>query len=223
MVLGPVVIPALKGPAKGAMIIVHGLGDSGEGWRFFGELFGRYFPDVTTILPNAPEMPVTVNGGYVMRSWFDIYEFGNPKAKQDADGILKSARVLQDLVKEQVSKGIDPSKIVLGGFSQGASISLIAASTLDIKIGGVIAMSGFISIPKEVTPLITSANKSTPFFQGHGTADPVIQFTYGEQCRDFFKSHGFTNYQLHSYEGMQHSTSDEELRHIYQFLSKAYS
>lgn len=97
------------------MIIVHGLGDSGEGWRFFGELFGRYFPDVTTILPNAPEMPVTVNGGYVMRSWFDIYEFGNPKAKQDVDGILKSARVLQDLVKEQVSKGIDPPKLSLAG------------------------------------------------------------------------------------------------------------
>lgn len=211
--------------AKSAIIFVHGLGDSGEGWSWFPQVVAqtgllKSQPETNFVFPNAPNMPVTANGGMRMPSWFDIHEFGNPGAKSDVDGFLKSCNVIKDLVMEQINvNNIAPERIVIGGFSQGAAVSMATLALLDVKIGGLVALSGFCPAAAAVTEGHKSANYNTPVFQGHGDIDPVIPFSWGVKCSEMYKSLGFTKWTFKEYKGVPHSTSEAELVDVIRFLS----
>ncbi|KAI5956567.1 hypothetical protein KGF54_001042 [Candida jiufengensis] len=212
-------------PAKAAIIMVHGLGDSGSGWSWMAQLIEqtKLIPEsksINYVFPNAPTIPITANNGYNMPAWFDIYEFGTAKAKQDVDGFFKSCEVLKGLVDEQINKfNVPADKIIIGGFSQGAAISLATLTLLKIKIGGCIALSGFCGVSDEVTSRHTKdINYDTPIFQGHGTVDPMINYDYGKQTSEFYKKLGFKNLNFHSYSGVAHSTSEEELIDVVKFI-----
>lgn len=217
---------AAKSPAKAAIIFLHGLGDSGEGWSWFPQYLAQsgVIPKATLdsinfVFPNAPIMPVSVNNGYPMPSWFDIFELGNPNAKQDIEGFLKSCDILKALVHEQIKNEIPKEKIIIGGFSQGAALSLATASLLDVKIGGVIGLSGFCPVRSTIEEKAKqSVNFDTPVFQGHGTADPVINYEYGKLTSEFYKELGFKNYTFNTYPGLAHSADDKELFDIAQFI-----
>lgn len=212
--------------AKAAIIFLHGLGDSGEGWSWFpqylaqsGALPQSTIDSINFVFPNAPIVPVTVNNGYKMPAWFDIYELGNPKARADVEGFLKSCEFIKQLVHEQIANEIPQEKIIIGGFSQGAALSLATASLLDVKIGGVIALSGFCPIRSTIQEKVKeSVNFDTPVFQGHGTVDPVINYDYGKMTSEFYKDLGFTNYLFKTYPGVAHSADDKELYDVADFI-----
>lgn len=211
--------------AKNAIIFVHGLGDSGSGWLWFPQVASQLgfsgVAETNFVFPNAPTIPITVNGGMPMPGWFDIYSFDrSPSSKKDVDGILKSVNTIKELVLEQRDKyNIPPERIVLGGFSQGAALSLIALSMLEFKIGGVVALSGFCPVPETVTENLRSENLSTPVFQGHGDIDPMIGLPYAQECAEFYKGKGFRNYTFKTYAGVPHSTNEEELADVVRFIS----
>lgn len=215
-------IPANGSQGKAALIFVHGLGDSGQGWSWLPQLIAQsklITTPINYVFPNAPEIPITINNGYRMPAWFDIYELGNPNAKQDIEGFFKSCDILKNLVKQQIEEfKIPPEKIIIGGFSQGAAISLATLATMETKIGGCVALSGFCALRKEVESKLLSANLDTPIFQGHGTADPVINYQYGKKTSEFFKELGFKNLDFQTYPGVQHSASDEELAAVIKFI-----
>lgn len=215
-------IPANGSQGKAALIFVHGLGDSGQGWSWLPQLIAQsklITTPINYVFPNAPEIPITINNGYRMPAWFDIYELGNPSAKQDIEGFFKSCDILKNLVKQQIEEfKIPPEKIIIGGFSQGAAISLATLATMETKIGGCVALSGFCALRKEVESKLLSANLDTPIFQGHGTADPVINYQYGKKTSEFFKELGFKNLDFQTYPGVQHSASDEELAAVIKFI-----
>jgi phospholipase/carboxylesterase len=220
-------IPASK-PAKAAVIFLHGLGDSGEGWSWFPRLVQQSriitnHDEINYVFPNAPNMPITANGGYVMPGWFDIFEFGNDNAKQDIAGFMKSVDIVKSLVKEQIDNNIPPEKVIIGGFSQGAALSLATAATMDYKIGGVIALSGFCPIPSTVEEHSKSANYTTPIFQGHGTVDPLISKEWAQKTSEFYKGLGFTNYSFNTYPGVAHSADEAELADVQKFINNVLS
>ncbi|ODV87486.1 hypothetical protein CANARDRAFT_26884 [[Candida] arabinofermentans NRRL YB-2248] len=208
--------------ATASMIVIHGLGDSGSGWSWFADLLHQSdeFKHINLVFPNAPIVPVTVNGGYKMPAWFDIFEFGNPNAKQDVEGFFKSTNQIKQLIIQEISTGIPANRIIVGGFSQGAALSLATAATFDKKLAGVMCLSGFLPVKAEIAPLITDNNKKTPIFHGHGEADPIINFKFGKMTADAYKSFGFTNYEFNSYPGMAHSTCNQEMTDIMQFIRK---
>lgn len=224
-------VPASAKPAKAAIIFVHGLGDSGEGWSWFPQLVSlsgliKNHEAINYVFPNAPSLPITANGGYIMPGWFDIYEFNNPNAKQDVAGFLKSSEVIKELIREQLEvNNIPPEKIIIGGFSQGAAVALATASLLDHKIGGVVALSGFCPASDAISKLHdkSGANFKTPIFQGHGTADPVINFEIGKQTSEFYQNLGFKSYSFKSYSGVGHSADDQELKDVLKFVDTILS
>lgn len=222
MSVSAIIIPANGSQGKAALIFVHGLGDSGQGWSWLPQLIAQsklITTPINYVFPNAPEIPITINNGYRMPAWFDIYELGNPNAKQDIEGFFKSCDILKNLVKQQIEEfKIPPEKIIIGGFSQGAAISLATLATMETKIGGCVALSGFCALRKEVESKLLSANLDTPIFQGHGTADPVINYQYGKKTSEFFKELGFKNLDFQTYPGVQHSASDEELAAVIKFI-----
>lgn len=222
-------LPAIRVAAKAplaAIIFLHGLGDSGDGWLWFPRLCQQQhiIPNqeaINWVFPHAPTIPITVNGGMAMPGWFDIYEFGGrPDAKKDVAGFLASVDKIKQLVQEQRDQGISADKIIIGGFSQGAALSLAALALLDVKVGGVVALSGFCPVPNEVSSKSTGVNKDTPVFQGHGTADPIVSFALGEHARDLYKGLGYTNYTFKGYQGVVHLADEQELADVQEFIKK---
>lgn len=217
-------IPAARG-ATAAVIFLHGLGDSGSGWAFLPQYLAQSgavpgLSDINFVFPNAPAIPVTINGGMKMPAWFDIYELGNPNARQDVSGFLHSTHVVQQLVHEQMEKHqIKPERIIIGGFSQGAALTMAALATLDVKIGGLVALLGFLPIKDDLAPKVVSANFDTPVFQGHGDADPVVAFDYGKRSADFYQKAGFKSWKFHAYANVPHSASEEELADVAKFIA----
>lgn len=223
MSLSAVRVPARTKVPTAAYVHLHGLGDSGSGWQFFSDL-ARQSPDfdhINFVFPNAPIIPITANGGYEMPGWFDIFQFGQPGGRQDVEGYLKSLETLKAFIKEQTDLGIKPDRILIGGFSQGAALSLGALATLDFKLAGFLIFSGFMPVREKIKELFNLTNIDTPVFQGHGDDDPIINKGYADQTAEFFKKElGFKNYTYNIYPNLPHSVANEELAHAFDFIRK---
>lgn len=208
--------------ATSSVIIMHGLGDSADGWKFLSDMLHGYeqFQSVNFIFPNAPVKPLTVAGGQPISQWFDIYEMGNPNARQDEEGYWTSVSRITNLIEDEVNNGIDASNIIVGGFSQGASISLGVNASYNKKLAGILCLSGFFSMKQGLPSRLTDINKQTNIFHGHGDLDPVININYARSTEKYFKELGFANYTLKEFPGMAHSTCNEELSDIAQFITK---
>ena len=219
------VLEPKSGKHTSTMIIVHGLGDSGHGWKSFASMLQQHpdFSQVRFIMPHAPIIRITAFGNQETPSWFNIYQLGNPNAKQDIEGFMGSVSKIESLIKSEIeSKGISPSKIVLAGFSQGAALTLASAATFkdeDLKLGGFVALSGFCPIQDHIKSVFSTTNLDTPVFQAHGTSDPFISYSYGKNTGDFYeKTLGFKNFTFKTYQGLGHSTSPSEVGEVVEFL-----
>lgn len=124
-----IVVPALKRHTS-TLIVAHGLGDSGAGWAFLAEEYQSRFKETKMIFPNAPNIPITINGGMSMPGWYDISSFGDlANRSEDEAGVIRSQNVFHKLIADEISAGIPSERIVLGGFSQGGAMSLLAGVT----------------------------------------------------------------------------------------------
>lgn len=220
--------PAISGAADASLIFMHGLGDTGEGWSFFSQYVQRSpvvksAPNINFVFPNAPNAPVTANGGMLMPSWFDILVFGGRGDKADHEGFFASCNAMKEFIqKEMTEKNIPAERIIIGGFSQGSAIAMGTLALLDFKIGGCVALSGFLPVPEKLLELFKKekfANADTPVFQGHGTSDPIIPFSYAQETHEFYKNLGFKNWCFKSYPGLAHSASEDELADVLKYIS----
>eukprot|EP00656_Telonema_subtile_P045853 TRINITY_DN52120_c0_g1_i1.p1 TRINITY_DN52120_c0_g1~~TRINITY_DN52120_c0_g1_i1.p1 ORF type:complete len:182 (+),score=44.85 TRINITY_DN52120_c0_g1_i1:137-682(+) len=128
------------------MFMLHGLGDTAAGWADAAAHFSGSLPHVKFVLPTAPEQPVTLNGGMPMPSWYDICGL-DAREQENCEGIEDSRERIVGLIAEEVEAGVQHNRIVLGGFSQGAALSLYAGLQLQKPLAGVLAMSGYMPKP----------------------------------------------------------------------------
>ena len=113
---------------------------------------------------------------------------------------------------------------IVGGFSQGAAISLASSMTLPVKVGGFVALSGFCCAPFEAFQSSSSKNLDTPIFHGHGDDDPVVPLQSGKAAKEFYTSKcGMQNYDFRVYRGLEHSTSPEEIFDLIEFIKNVFS
>lgn len=202
----------------GIVILLHGLGaDCNDFVPIVPEI--PLNTSIKFIFPNAPMRPITVNGGYVMRGWYDIREFGNLSNLTDTTGISQSVTQIEALIQEQINLGFMPNQIVLAGFSQGGAISYVTSLNTKYKLGGVLAMSCY--LPSMPTSIATGLNKDTPHFAIHGTEDPVVPYTGGLHAYQELKNHGY-NIQWAEYP-MPHSVCHEEIAAIGKWLNTIFS
>ncbi|KAJ7044826.1 Phospholipase/carboxylesterase/thioesterase [Mycena alexandri] len=223
-----ITVPALS-KHTATVIFVHGLGDTGAGWKPVADMFKSELPYVKWVLPNAPSMPVTANGGMVMPSWFDIYSF-DFDGKEDQAGMLKTSHALNQLITAEVDNGIPANRIVLGGFSQGAAMSLLTGLTAERKLAGLAVLSGWLPLHKIFKSMASEHAASTPIFWGHGSADPLVQYKMGRSSADFLIKEIGTpaasggevkGLSFNTYDGVGHSTNQKELDDLKSWLKKA--
>lgn len=199
-----------------SIIWLHGLGaDSGDFVPVADEL--KLPVAVRYIFPDAPLRPVTINGGMVMRAWYDI---AGPSiaAQQDAAGIRASQLLVEELIAQEMARGIVPGHIFLAGFSQGGAIALHTALRQATPLGGVLALSTYLPLAESAASETHAVARSMPIFMAHGRADPVIPCALGIASREALLELGYA-VEWHEY-AMQHSVCEEELSDIGAWLAR---
>ena len=214
-------------PADASIIWMHGLGaDANDFVPLVPELDLRSKSgapmSIRFVFPNAPTMPVTINGGMSMRAWYDILhmDLGGAAAsglpREDAGGLRSSQAMVEALIATEISRGIDPKRILLAGFSQGAAMTLMTGLRHPARLGGLIALSGYLPLSAELAAERHPANHDVPIFMAHGTFDPVIRLERALQSRDALIALGYA-VEWHAY-AMQHSVCGEEVVAIAEFV-----
>ena len=212
-------VEILTGPAPThAVIWLHGLGADGHDFEpVVDEFDADRLPPTRFIFPHAPKRAVTINAGYVMRAWFDIYSRDYGNRAEDVEGTEASAAQVEALIARENARGIPDSRIVLAGFSQGGAIALHTGLRHRTRLAGILALSTYLPLADTLAAEASEANRSVPVFMAHGEADPVIPQTFSKQSADFLLAAGYP-LAWRSYR-MEHSLCMEELRDIELWLA----
>ena len=201
-----------------SIIWLHGLG--ADGYDFVPvvrELEILQAPPARFVFPHAPTRPVTINGGYVMRAWYDILGTDLVR-REDESGIVDSHQRVEALIEREVKRGTPRARIVLAGFSQGGAITLQAGLRQKQPLAGLLALSTYLPLAERFDSERAAESLSVPIFMAHGRSDPVIPLARAVSSRDRLQAAGYA-VEWHEYE-MPHSICEEEIRHIAAFLRR---
>jgi len=204
-------------PAPTAAVLwLHGLGaDAHDFEPVVAQIIPRRERAWRFVFPNAPIRPVTLNGGMRMRAWYDIVSLDRT-AVEDRVGFAATESQLRALIAREVSRGIPPERIVLGGFSQGGAASLYTMARLPERLAGILALSCYLPFSKTLAVERAAANDATPIFMAHGRSDPMLPLGLGHSSRDLLRGLGYP-VEWHEY-SMEHSVCLPEIADIREFL-----
>ena len=218
----PIILQTGKQP-RHSIIWLHGLGADGHDFVPVADQL-KLPVAVRYVFPHAPMRPVTVNGGFVMRAWYDITQLAPPgtglaksDTHQDAAGINASQALIETLLAQEVAQGTAPKNIFLAGFSQGGAVALHTALRQSNPLGGVLALSTYLPLAHSAVDEIHQSTVATPIFMAHGRNDPVIPYAMGSESKELLLKLGYA-VEWHEYP-MQHSVCDAELHDIEKWLS----
>ena len=176
-------------PIDRAVIWLHGLGASGHDFEPVVPQLGLDNDmAVRFIFPHAPSRPVTINGGMVMPSWYDIFEMSLDR-KVDVAQIEQSSQQIKDLINREVERGVKPEHIVIAGFSQGGAVAYHLALGYPQRLAGLMTLSTYLATNDQIN--YSDANKELPILIEHGTHDPVVPVALGEQASKTLSARGY--------------------------------
>ena len=196
-----------------SVIWMHGLGADGSDFvPVVPELGLGGEPGLRFVFPHAPEIPVSCNGGYVMRAWYDIISLDIVSREVDADGLLQSRAAIRRFIARENERGIPTSHIFLAGFSQGGAVAYLTGLTQPERLAGLIALSTYIPTPELLVAEASAANRLIPIFAAHGVEDDVVSPWLGTAARDLLTERGY-NIEWHEYP-MPHTVCSDEITAI---------
>ena len=157
-----------------SIIVLHGLGADGNDFvPICDELDLRAVGPVRFVFPHAPIRPVTINGGMAMRAWYDILG-ADIARREDEAGLRESQRAVQALIERERGRGIEASRIVLMGFSQGCAMTLMTGLRLRERLAGLACLSGYLPLAALTASERNVAHTDLPIFMAHGRSDGMI-------------------------------------------------
>ena len=200
-----------------AVIWLHGLGADGN--DFVPVVKQMKLPPlgIRFVFPHAPMRPVTINGGFVMRAWYDI-AYQELAFKEDERGLRDSQKLIEDLIARENARGIPSSRIVLAGFSQGGVMTLQVGLRQPKRLAGLMALSAYLPMSPMIEIERNAASTSVPIFMGHGIADNIVPLALGTTSRDTLNKLGY-EVEWHQYP-MPHSVCAEELADVGAWLKR---
>jgi len=199
-----------------SIIWMHGLGADGHDFvDIVPELRLPARPGVRFVFPHAPMRPVTINGGYVMRAWYDIRDDGGVR-REDPAGVRASQKAIEALIQREKERGVSAASIVLAGFSQGGAMALHTSLRHGERLAGVMALSCSLPLADTLAAEAAPANRDVPIFMAHGAQDPMIPMARALRARETLVGLGY-RVEWHEYP-MPHSVCAEEVRDISTWL-----
>jgi phospholipase/carboxylesterase len=217
---GAAMDPAIEietGPTPTATVVVlHGLGADGSDFAPVCRMLELGTP-VRYLLPHAPMRPVTINGGYVMRAWYDILGFGGTAAEDEA-GLRASRDAIDALIAGERARGVPAGRIVLAGFSQGCAMALMTGLRHPERLAGIAGLSGYLPLAGRTATERSDANRDVPIFLAHGSRDPIVAAARGRASRDALLGLGHP-VEWREYP-IEHTVSIEEIRDLEGWLRR---
>ena len=199
------------------MVWLHGLGADGHDFVDIVPMLGLKAIPTRFVFPHAPMRPVTINGGAVMRAWYDVRGDGGVR-REDEAGVRESQQRVEALIAREKSRGIATRRIVVAGFSQGGAMVLQTGLRHPERLAGIMALSCFLPLTDKVAAEVNPANRDVPIFMAHGTQDPLIPMARARQAHDLLTSLGY-RIEWHEYP-IPHSVSPAEIRDISAWLQR---
>jgi phospholipase/carboxylesterase len=201
--------PKVEASTPPLLLLLHGVGSNEH------DLFGLVpYLDKRFLIISARAPNTLGPGSY---AWFEV-DFTSQGMVINPAQAEASRQTLIAFLKEAVKAyGVDPKRVYLMGFSQGAIMSASVALTRPELVAGVVLMSG--RVLPEIQPLIASNEELTglPFLVVHGTADMVLPISYGRASRQLLSSLP-VKLTYHEYR-MGHEVSQESLADVTAWLS----
>ncbi|CAF3557198.1 unnamed protein product [Rotaria socialis] len=205
-----------KGMHRYSIIWFHGFGDSSDGYK---DLFTQIQPPNTRIvLPNASKQLATIEGRqHYLRSWYEHDETSIEKGLQ----VIESAK---ELIEQEIQLIDDALLIIIGGFSQGACLSLITALThTRQQLGGVICCSGQLVLQEKIPQMLSEYARKIPILVLHGKDDNRIKWGDVKVGLELLKKNGIDdNMQVVLKDGVEHTISQRGFQLIIMFISKQF-
>lgn len=199
-----------------SVIVLHGLGADGSDFVPVAEALDlSAVGAVRFVFPHAPVRPVTINGGYRMRAWYDILG-ADLQRREDEAGLRESARAIAALIDRERERGIAAHRIVLAGFSQGCAMTLLTGLRYPERLAGLAGMSGYLPLADRTAAERSEANRAVPIFLAHGSEDEIVAPARGRASRDALAALGHA-VEWHEYP-MEHSVCPEEIGALNQWL-----
>jgi predicted esterase len=215
-----ITVHPFDGKHSATMFLMHGLGDTADGWLDTAEEIVSRFPYIKVVLPTAESRSVTLNMGARMPAWYDITGLSADRASEDCEGLPESMAIIKSLMETENALGISYTRMILGGFSQGGALTLSTGLQLpvDKKPAGLLVMSGYLPAASKFN--LTPGLEDVPILHTHGNVDPVVQYNWAIQTRNAIISRGIKNYELKTYDKLGHGINQELLEYAQQFISK---
>jgi phospholipase/carboxylesterase len=202
----------------GAVIWLHGLGADGNDFvPVARELHLPATLNLRFVFPHAPSIPITINSGYVMPAWYDIYEMTLDR-KIDVTQLRASAEQVHALIQREIERGVPSEKIIIAGFSQGGAVAYEAALSYAKPLAGLLALSTYFATHETV--VADAANKNIPILIQHGSADPVVSEVLGQRAYRLLLDRGYA-VQYESY-AMEHTLCGEQVDKIGLWLRERF-
>jgi len=199
--------------SSATVVWMHGLGADGHDFEPVVQMLN--LPHIKFILPHAPYRPVTLNNGYEMRAWYDIFGLQSD-SQQDEVGINSIQATINAMIETEIARGAPSQRILLAGFSQGGAIALHTATRFDQPLAGVLALSTYLPLKNQLKEKQHLANKHCPIWMAHGRQDNVITLATAQSSRQTLEAAGYA-VEWHEYD-MPHSICEAEIDDIRQFL-----
>lgn len=195
-------------------VLLHGLGAEPDDLRPVGQMLAALAPGMAWQIhtPAAPLAPVSLNGGWVMPSWFDIYGI-EPTAPVDEAGIATASIRIAEFID-----ALPPDEPVwLGGFSQGGVVALHAACRVRRPLAGLALLSTW--LPNAAAFVLPDSCAALPIFVAHGTQDDIVPVTAAERMVARLRALGATAVRAQNYP-MAHQICPEELGDLAAWLAR---
>lgn len=197
--------------ADSAIIFLHGLTTSGLHFESVARYFAQHLPNTMFVLPHAPIRPVMWAKGNVS-GWYDL-RGDNFLANEDRQGILSATAYVQSLIDDLIRQGIESKRIILGGFSQGCAISLLAGTQYPQPLAGIFGLSGYLPLAESWQS--HTQNAHTPIFLAHGEEDNLITLAQIEQGVTKLAQERALHFQRYP---IGHTLSNDEIADLKQWL-----
>lgn len=200
--------------ASASVIWLHGLGADGNDFApLVRELRLPEILNIRFIFPNAPAIPVSVNNGYVMPAWYDIFELTLDR-KIDVAQLCASAEKVHALIEREIERGVPSEKIIIAGFSQGGAVAYESALSFAKPLAGLLALSTYFATNE--TLVENSANKKIPILIQHGSGDFVVDEVLGQRAYRELTDRGYSvKYETYN---MDHTVCAEQVDDIRAWL-----
>jgi phospholipase/carboxylesterase len=201
-----------------AIVWLHGLGADGNDFvPIVEEMKLPASLSIRFVFPHAPVRPVTINNGFPMRAWYDIYA-ADLANRADIVGVLASQAQVEALIAREKTRGVVAKRIVVAGFSQGGAIALHTGLRHRERLAAIVALSTYLMLPDRLPVEASAANRDVPIFMAHGTMDQVVRPEWGEASRRTLAAAGYS-VEWHTYP-MPHGVVWEEIEAISAFLAR---